>query len=89
MAGYGKKTDNLSATCGKEYGPDYLMTPKEAADYLRLNPGTMAIWRSREKKGIPGNPKHVPPFMYVGKCIRYRFSEIWEYLKKCQKNDND
>ena len=46
--------------------PDY-MTPKEAADYVRSSPSTLA------KRRITGQ---LPNFSRIGKAIRYRRADL-------------
>ena len=47
---------------------DILLTETEAAQFLNIQPSTLATWRVR---GIP----HLP-FVRVGRCIRYRRQDI-------------
>jgi Helix-turn-helix domain len=47
--------------------PDIFMTPKEAAEYLRSSPSTLA------KRRLYGNG---PAWSCIGKAIRYRRADI-------------
>jgi excisionase family DNA binding protein len=47
--------------------PSDYMTPKEAADYVRSSPSTLA------KRRITGQ---LPNFTRIGKAIRYRKSDL-------------
>jgi excisionase family DNA binding protein len=47
--------------------PDTYMTPKEAADYVRSSPSTLA------KRRITGQ---LPNFSRIGKAIRYRRADL-------------
>ena len=48
-----------------------LVTEQEAADILKIAPGTLSVWRSTGRYSIP--------FIRVGRRIRYRKSalEVW------------
>ena len=46
---------------------DAYMTPKEAAEYLRSSPSTLA------KRRLTGNS---PPFSRIGAAIRYRKADL-------------
>jgi len=50
---------------------DGLLTEKEAASRLRARPSTLRAWRSK---------KIGPPYVRVGKLVRYRASEIEAYI---------
>jgi excisionase family DNA binding protein len=50
---------------------DAYMTPKEAAEYLRSSPSTLA------KRRITG---HSPRFSRIGAAIRYRRSDLDEWM---------
>lgn len=52
---------------------EQLLTETEAARFLRLAPGTLAVWRSRRRYNLP--------FVHVGRCIRYRLSDLQQWVK--------
>jgi len=52
--------------------PDELLTRKEAAAILKIEPVTLAAWASR------GHPKL--PFIKVGRLPRYRRSDLERFL---------
>lgn len=52
---------------------DELLTPDEAAEFLRTKPGTLGAWRHR---------KIGPPFVQVSERMpRYRRSDLAAYLE--------
>ena len=54
------------------YISDSLLTDRELANYLRLKPITLRIWRSA-RRGLP--------YIRVGRRnIRYRFSDVQQWL---------
>ena len=50
-----------------------LLTPKEAAAYLRTTPKTLAVWRSTRRVVIA--------YVKQGRSIRYRLSDIEAFLR--------
>jgi len=49
-----------------------LLTPKEAAEFLGIPPGTLAQWRS-QRRG--------PPYIKLEeRLVRYRHADLEEYL---------
>ena len=54
-------------------GPDRLLTPAQAADMLAVKAQTLAVWRSSHRHGLP--------YVKVGSAIRYRLSEIEQWLQ--------
>ena len=55
-------------------GGDRLVTEKEAAAMLGLQPSTLRRWRST---GQPGQPEFVK---IAGRAIRYRLSDLSAYI---------
>lgn len=51
-----------------------LMTPEEAAAYLRVKVQTLAEWRS-------GRGQATIPYIRLGRRIRYKRSEIKKYIE--------
>ena len=50
-----------------------LVTEQEAADLLKIAPGTLSVWRSTGRYSIP--------FIKVGRRIRYRKSALEAWLE--------
>lgn len=48
-----------------------LLSDLEAAAYLNISPGTLAVWRCTKRQELP--------FIKLGRSVRYRLSdiEIW------------
>jgi len=63
-------THNAGATKG---APDFLVAETGAANILDLKPGTLRHWRCT---GRVGQPK----FVRIGRQIRYRASDLAEYI---------
>ena len=53
---------------------DALLTPREAAEMLRVSPATLADWRV-DRRG--------PAFIRFGRVVRYRMSAIRAHLDSC------
>ena len=45
-----------------------LLDPEQAAKYLGVKPGTLAVWRSTKRQDLP--------YIRVGRCIRYRPADV-------------
>ena len=56
-------------------GGDRLLTEREAAHLLGLQPSTLRRWRS---VGQPGQPEFVK---IAGRAIRYRMSDLTAYIE--------
>lgn len=56
------------------YSP--LLTEREAADYLRLAPATLARWRWRGDRG--------PNWRKLGGAVRYATRDLEDYLAKAE-----
>ena len=52
--------------------PNALLTPNDAADMMQVSVGTLQVWRSTGRHGLP--------FVKVGSCVRYRRSDIEVWL---------
>lgn len=50
------------------------ITAEEAAEYLKVSVGTLAVWRSTQRYTLP--------FHKVGRCVRYLKSEIDKWLNE-------
>jgi excisionase family DNA binding protein len=57
----------LGSLIGRE-----LLDEKAAAEFLQLAPGTLSVWRSTGRYGIP--------FVKVGRRVRYRRSDLEAWL---------
>ncbi len=53
--------------------PDFLMTETATANLLGLKPGKLRYWRTVGKVGQP-------PYVRLGRQIRYRASDLAEYI---------
>jgi excisionase family DNA binding protein len=51
-----------------------LLTPKEAADLLRVTVGTLSVWRCTSRYPLK--------FVKVGRVVRYREADIIAFLEK-------
>lgn len=51
-----------------------LVDEKEAARFLDLGPGTLAVWRSTGRYNLP--------FIKIGRNVRYRVSDLEAFLEK-------
>lgn len=52
--------------------PDVLLNRKEAAKYLGLSPGTLAVWKSTKRYRLKS--------IKVGGTVRYRLSDLQKFL---------
>jgi excisionase family DNA binding protein len=50
-----------------------LLTRLEAADYLRIQPQTLAVWAVAGKN---------LPYVKIGRSVRYRLSDLEKYIAK-------
>ena len=51
-----------------------LLTSEEAARYLKVEKGALAIWRSTKRYEVP--------YIRVGRLVRYRASDLKKFLDK-------
>jgi excisionase family DNA binding protein len=51
-----------------------MLTTKEAAEFLGIRPSTLNVWRSSGTVNVP--------YIRVGTAIRYRLSDLEEYVSK-------
>jgi excisionase family DNA binding protein len=51
---------------------DPLMDQRQAAAYLDIKPGTLEVWRSTKRYGLP--------FVRIGRNVRYRKSALDAFL---------
>lgn len=49
-----------------------LLTPIKAAEYLKLAQNTLSVWRSTKRQEIP--------YIKLGRSVRYRLSDLDEWL---------
>ena len=62
---------------------DELLTRREAAAILRLEPETLDRWNTvtyKKKRKKSGLSSERLPVTYVGKEVRYRYSDIMKYI---------
>ncbi len=52
--------------------PNVLLTPDDTANLMQVSTGTLQVWRSTGRHGLP--------FVKVGNCVRYRLSDIEAWL---------
>lgn len=50
-----------------------LLNEEQAAEYLTVSPGTLAVWRSTGRYSLP--------FVKVGRRVRYRLSDLDAWLE--------
>ena len=55
-----------------------LLAPKQAAEYLGISEGTLAVWRTNKTYPIP--------YIKVGNRIRYRQEDLEKWLDERTKN---
>lgn len=78
---FGRK-NMQKATLVKEVcnvAPSGLMTPRDAAVYIGVKINTLAVWRMTNRYGLP--------FVKLGKVIRYRKSDLDEWINKNVSTD--
>lgn len=51
---------------------DDLLTPEQTGQMLTVKPQTLAVWRSSGRHGLP--------FVKVGHAVRYRRSDVEQWL---------
>jgi excisionase family DNA binding protein len=51
-----------------------LLTRKETAQFLGVGEGTLAVWASTKRYELP--------YIKVGRLVKYRLSDITEFLNK-------
>jgi len=51
-----------------------LLTDEEAGQFLNVSPGTLSVWRTTGRYGLP--------FVKIGHKVRYRRSDLVEWLEK-------
>ncbi len=52
-----------------------LMTPRQAAEFLRISEATLSTWRSRRGR-VARDGKDGPRFFRAGRSIRYRRHDL-------------
>lgn len=58
-----------------------LISPEQAADYLNVSTATLANWRCLGTPNVP--------YLRIGRSIKYRRSDLDDYIKKHSFNDVD
>jgi excisionase family DNA binding protein len=51
-----------------------LLTTREAAEILNVNPGTLRVWRHHKRYPLP--------YVKIGVAVRYRAEDLQEFMKK-------
>ena len=67
----------IKETCN--FTPAGLMTPRDAAVYIGVKINTLAVWRMTNKYGLP--------FVKLGKVVRYRKTDLDEWINKNVSTD--
>ena len=49
-----------------------LLTRAEAAEFLAIQPGTLASWAYRQTQDLP--------YVRVGRCVRYRRADLEKFI---------
>jgi predicted DNA-binding transcriptional regulator AlpA len=57
-----------------------LLTRKEAADFLGIKAGTLAVWKSTKRYHIP--------IVKIGRLVRYRISDLINFIDNHSFNQN-
>jgi excisionase family DNA binding protein len=68
-------SENVRATLSPE-----LLGTDDAAAYLDVKPGTLEVWRCTKRYAIP--------YLKVGRCVRYRRSDLDAFLESCVVGGN-
>lgn len=71
----GTRTDLSNS---KGYLPSDVLTPQEAADYLKIKVGTLNSWRSTGEQSIPHTK--------VGRSVRYRVADLDAFLFRSERS---
>lgn len=58
----------------KQLVPEPLMDRKSAARYLRVSPGTLAVWDCTKRYNLKP--------IKIGRSVRYRKSDLDQFLEK-------
>ena len=69
--------ESTMATCSLSSD---LLTREEAAAYLGIKPGTLAVWRTRKRYNLP--------VVKVGSLVRYRRSDLEKFLDRRTVGDD-
>lgn len=70
----GIRTETVNRNPDKERKMKGILSSKEAADYLGVRNQTLAVWRSTNRYNLP--------YIKVGAAVKYRQSDIDEWLEK-------
>ncbi|TKB49932.1 helix-turn-helix domain-containing protein [Ferrimonas sediminicola] len=57
--------------------PNPLLNEQQAADYLDLQPNTLAVWRCRGRNDLP--------YCKIGRNVRYRKSDLDDFLNRATR----
>lgn len=50
-----------------------MLTREQAAEYLGVKPGTLEVWASTQRYGLP--------YVKVGRCVRYRRADLDRFIE--------
>ena len=67
-------TENLARVVAGNPG---LLTEQEAAEYLKISPGTLSVWRSTGRYALP--------FVKVGHKVRYRLADLNSWINSRER----
>lgn len=70
-SGVGSKTFDLSSVVG-QIAPSGLFNTKQAAQYLGIEPGTLTVWRSTNRRSLP--------YAKIGSQVRYRKEDLDKFI---------
>lgn len=62
----------VSALFGPKSNPDPLLTEEEAAAFLGIRPGTLAVWRATKRYSLT--------YAKIGSRVRYRMSVLQAFV---------
>ena len=63
---------------------DRLLREKEVAEFLKVSPHTLAVWRMKVTRGLPAPDL---PFRKIGRSVRYRLGDLRAYIAACQQDE--
>jgi excisionase family DNA binding protein len=64
----------MQTAIARVFQPSDLLTDSEVAQYLRIEPHTLRVWRSARKHSQLR-------FVRVGRLVRYRFADVTAFLE--------
>lgn len=64
----------IQTAIARAFQPSDLLTDSEVAQYLRIQPHTLRVWRSARRR-----PQL--RFVRVGRLVRYRFADVTAFIE--------